>query len=54
MVNQAFRAAYSLTKQVNLKRKYGLSKLLLGLSDYFFYFYCLDFGLFSTQKIVEF
>jgi hypothetical protein len=47
IINEAFRAQYSLVRMLAQRNKWGLSKVLIGVQDYVFYFYCLDFPIFS-------
>jgi hypothetical protein len=48
VINEAFRAQYSLVRMLAQRNKWGLSKTLIWVQDYVFYFYCLDFPLFSA------
>ena len=53
MINEAFRAQYSLVRMLAQRNKWGLSKKLIWVQDYVFYFYCFDFPVLSVVWLLD-
>ena len=52
VINEAFRAQYSLVRMLAQRNKWGLSKTLIWVQDYVFYFYCFDYPVLSLTWLL--